>query len=97
MKVYKFKNKNGQRIFNRYLNNEGYSLSDVYGRCSEEKWSAWEYCLNWCNSMDGRNFHICSHNTFGFSVAWCTVDEDDMLDKVYVITPQSNYMVDMLS
>ena len=69
-KIYKASTKQGQQLLRRAGIYEGFSLEDVYGRCSDIKKQEWQKCLDKCNSMDGENFHICSHNSFQFSVAW---------------------------
>ena len=62
--------KRGQAMFERGLNNEGTQLSDVYGRYSRAKENAMEWCRNQCIMNDGTDFHICSHNSSFFSVAY---------------------------
>ena len=66
---------------------EGYYLSEVYSSYSQAKQNAWEYCLNLCNKENGHNFHIISHNTFGFSVAWY------VSEGVRIETPKNSYLV----
>ena len=67
--------KRGQTMYDNATENyEGYYLNDVYGNYSYAKYKAWEYCLNLCQKEGGNNFHITSHNTFGFTVSWWTVD-----------------------
>ena len=69
------------------VNDEGYYLSEVYSSYSQAKQNAWEYCLNLCNKENGHNFHIISHNTFGFSVAWY------VSEGVRIETPKNSYLV----
>ena len=54
------------------MNNEGYSLREVYDNYSAAKENAYNYCLGLCAKENGYNFRIISHNTFSFSVAWET-------------------------
>ena len=64
--------KKGQNLIATAKNFEGYTLPEVYGKCSPAKEYAWRNCLFMCQAEHGKNFHICSHNTFSFSVAWET-------------------------
>lgn len=66
---------------------EGFALNEVYSTYSQAKKEAWEYCLRKCNEENGNNFHIISHNTFGFSVAWY------VKDGVRVETPNNSYLI----
>ena len=66
---------------------EGYALHEVYSSYSQAKQNAWEWCLNKCHEENGHNFHIISHNTFGFSVAWY------VSNGVRIETPKSSYLV----
>lgn len=86
-RVFYESSKQGQGIIARAKYNEGYYLADVYGRCSVEKARTWEQCQQKCMDMDGYNFHICSHNSFQYSVAWET-------DKAYYVeTANHSYIV----
>lgn len=51
---------------------QGYYLSEVYGRPSKAKRNAWQACYEMCDAENGENFHICSHNSNFFCVAWET-------------------------
>lgn len=79
--------KKADSMINRARYNEGFFLSDVYGRYSTEKERAWRDCMKWYLMEGGSNFRIISHNTFGFSVAW------DVPDGVRIETPQNSYKV----
>ena len=72
MKTINANTKKGQAMLNSAMNFEGYTLPEVYGKCSPAKEYAWRTCLYQCQAENGKNFHICSHNTFSFSVAWET-------------------------
>lgn len=86
-KVFYESSKQGQSIIRRALYNEGYYLADVYGKYSHDKKQSWDDCLKKCMDMDGYNFHICSHNTFQYSVAWET-------EKAYYVeTANHSYIV----
>lgn len=79
--------KKGQNLIARATRNEGFFLSDVYGRYSYEKEKSWDDCLEKCAKMHGYNFHICSHNTFQYSVAWETET------AFYIETANNSYVV----
>ena len=72
MKIIKATTTRGQAMLNSAKNYEGYSLREVYGNYSSAKENAYCYCRVQCAKENGYNFHICSHNTFSFSVAWET-------------------------
>ena len=62
--------KKGKEMIKKAQYNEGYSLNEVYGNYSHAKQKAWEDCLKMCIEENGESFHIISHNSFSFSVAW---------------------------
>lgn len=71
MRELKASTKAGQNIIARAQNNEGSELLDVYGKVSPAKIKAYAECWRMCElTQYAHNFHICSHNTFGFTVAW---------------------------
>lgn len=78
MREFKASTKQGQNIINRANNYEGYYLSDVYDRYSSEKATSYNWCFEqYSNDVNAHNFHICSHNTFQYSVAWETVIDNE--------------------
>lgn len=79
--------KRGQMLLASAVNYDGFTLAEVYGRYSTAKQNAYDYCKNLCAEENGINFHICSHNTFGFSVAWSTVD------GIRIETPKNSYLI----
>lgn len=92
MKVLKASTKAGENILRRAEYNEGYFLSDVYSSYSQEKESVWRWCeREYLTSDNHSNFHICSHNTFSFTVAWfCKINEEECLryetkDNTYIV------------
>lgn len=92
MKVLKASTKTGQSILRKAGYNEGYFLSEVYSTYSWQKGNAWKWCEHeYLISNNHTNFHICSHNTFGFTVAWfCTINDEKCLryetkDNTYVV------------
>ena len=87
MTIIKGTTKKGQSMIESAKHYDGYTLNDVYGSYSQAKLNAYNYCLEQCKKENGRNFHITSHNTFGFCVAWET------LEGVRIETPQNSYLV----
>ena len=87
MTILTSKTKRGQALIARAQNIEGRDLSDVYGRYSEAKSSAYLRCLVLSVLEDGTEFGIVSHNTFGFSVAW------RVADGWRLETPQNSYHI----
>lgn len=86
-RCFRASSKQGMQLMNRARVDEGFRLEDVYGRCSEIKKQEWKKCLDKCEAMGGRHFHICSHNSFQFSVAWY-VD-----GACYIETANNSYVV----
>ena len=70
MTTIKSTTKKGYNMMQSAMNYDGYYLRDIYNSYSYEKQKAWEDCLNMCQKENGKNFHIFSHNSFSFSVAW---------------------------
>lgn len=73
------------------LNSEGTYLSDVYKSPSDAKQRAYEVCHRMYLKMDGWDFHIVSHNTFTFCVAFQFMDPDTGEVVQAYITPTYNY------
>lgn len=70
MMVIKGTTKKGQSMIESAKHFDGYTLNDVYGKYSPAKFHAFCDCVLKAEAEKGRNFHVCSHNTFNFSVAW---------------------------
>ena len=92
MKILKASTKAGQNILRRAEHNEGYFLSNVYSDYSRQKENAWKWCeYEFLTSNNHSDFHICSHNTYGFTVAWyCTINDEKCLrfetkDNRYIV------------
>lgn len=79
--------KKGQDMLYRARQNKGFCLAQAYKTYSNAKLKAWQDCYDKCDIENGTNFHICSCNTFGFSVAW------DVAGGVRIETPQNSYFV----
>lgn len=81
----------GKRLLNMYRHNEGYALYEVYTDWSYSKERAYGRCWNFAfadHALD--SFHICSHSTFRFTVAWLNSEGD-----IRIETPQNSYLVEM--
>lgn len=87
MTIIKATTKKGENMIASAKNFEGYTLNEVYGSYSAAKYHAFVDCVHMCQAENGKNFHICSHNTFGFSVAW------EVENGVRIETPKSSYLV----
>lgn len=79
--------KRGHEMTIRARYHEGVYLDEVYNKPSTAKERAWEECREMCRTECGRAFHICAHNTFGFSVAW------RVSDGWRIETPQNSYFI----
>ncbi len=87
MLIIKSTTKKGKAMIEAAKNNQGIFLDDVYGKHSPAKHHAWVDCFYKCSGENGKNFHICSHNTFGFSVAW------EVENGMRIETPKSSYLI----
>ena len=87
MKTIKSTTKKGQSLIASAKRFDGYTLNEVYGSYSPAKYHAFVDCVYMAQAENGKNFHICSHNTFGFSVAW------EVENGVRIETPKSSYFV----
>lgn len=87
MMTIKAATKKGQNMLQTANRFDGYTLNEVYGSYSVAKYQAFYDCLMKAQAENGKNFHICSHNTFGFSVAWETAE------GVRIETPKSSYLI----
>lgn len=85
--IIKATTKKGQAMVESAKRFDGYTLNEVYGTYSPAKLHAFVDCVYKCQAENGKNFHICSHNTFGFSVAW------EVADGVRIETPRNSYYV----
>lgn len=70
MTIIKGSTKKGQTMLRTACNNEGVNLWEVYDAYSLAKKNSFDWCKAQCMAENGTDFHICSHNTFGYSVAW---------------------------
>ena len=102
MKCYYSNTKTGSAWICRARVDEGSVLSDVYGRFSERKQRAFQWCFDqWLSDFKkGRaleRMRICSHNTFGFSISWKAYRIDPRTKRktpAWIIhTPSNEYWV----
>lgn len=94
MKIINGATKRGQELLARARYNEGTELYHVYGNISSAKMKAMEDCRRWCYETNGRNFHIISHNTFQFSVAWEYDNPETGELMTRIETANNTYIVD---
>ena len=96
MRILKASTKAGQRVIAMYKRNDGYQLSDCYGKYSARKQAAYDSCLRAFQSDNkATNFHIGSHGCQTFTVAWKYVDENTGHEMVRVETAENTYRVDL--
>lgn len=70
------------------------SLSAVYGRYSEAKAKAFDYCRRLCSDLDGWGLRITSYNTMIFTVGFYFVNEFGVVCMAY-ITPSYDYYFEL--
>lgn len=91
MKILKASTKAGYRWILAAKYNEGYKLSDIYGKYSVNKEKAMNWCLNQYNNTESsENFRIISHNSNFFTVAW---EEYGKEPKLHIETAKNSYVV----
>ena len=79
--------KKGKIMMNSAKNFQGYTLNEIYGTYSMAKYHAFYDCVLKAQAENGRNFHIISHNSFGFSVVWETEK------GIRIETPKNSYLI----
>lgn len=90
-KILKASTKAGYRWILAAKNNEGYELSDIYGKYSVNKKKAYCQCLNqYIGTKNSNNFRIISHNSNFFTVAW---DEYGKEPKLHIETGRNSYII----
>lgn len=72
MTAIKMSTKRGQNLMATAERYNGFYLDDVYNSYSLAKANAWKSCYDMFKAEKGMNFHICSHNSNVFTVAWVT-------------------------
>lgn len=94
MKIINGATKTGQRLLARANVFQGTELDDVYGRYSSAKASAMRDCKEWCKQDNGYNFHIISHCSNFFSVAWNYNEPNTGEIMTRIETASNTYIVD---
>lgn len=80
----------GNKLYCISRHNEGKYLSDVYSHYSQAKLTAWNRCYQeYLRDETASGFRICSHNVYGFTVAW----ETDL--GVRLETKDNSYLITM--
>ena len=70
---------------------EGYTLDSVYGRCSEDKRTAWADVKRLCAALDGTGLAVSSHNIQFFTARFYFHNPEDGREMVAAITPSHNW------
>lgn len=90
--IIKGSTKRGERMFTDCKYYEGYYLTDVYSRPSQEKIDAWNDCFNeFLDTEESSGFCIVSHNTFQFKVRWFGLYDGE--EALYIKTATNSYIV----
>ena len=87
-------NKRAKQITEQYERATATRLSDVYGRCSEAKQRAFNYCHRLMQEYNGDDMKILSHNTFVFTAAFLFEDQETGAINIMRITPSKNEAVE---
>lgn len=83
MEYIKASTKKGMFLLHRGECCEGYTLEDIYNSYSTEKHEAYVNCLEkYLSGIGSHDFHICSHNTFQFTVAWYEKREGEKVLRI---------------
>lgn len=90
-KILKASTKAGSRWILAAKNNEGYELSDIYGKYSVNKKKTYCQCLDqYIDTKNSNNFRIISHNSNFFTVAW---NEYGKEPKLHIKTAKNSYVI----
>mgnify|MGYP003499682195 CR=1 FL=1 len=88
VKVYDYTTKRGQEIMSRAWKCEAFYLAGIYDTPSTAKQKLYDDVYEmYMNDEEADNFHICSHNSFQFTVAW------DRAGEVVYVTRDTEYHV----
>lgn len=80
-------------IWKRYVNSKDYHLEDVYGRYSDAKRRAWDYCERLREKYKGVSMRILSYNTFTFTCAFAFEDSETGEVHLMYITPSQDTII----
>lgn len=64
------KSKEALKHYESYCRSRDYYLSDVYGRYSQAKANAWEYCERLAQENEGSGLKVVSHNLNVFTAGF---------------------------
>ena len=81
-------NKNIKNKYNEYKRSDARQLWDVYGKFSNEKIKAFDYCVDLCKKYNGVDLKIISYNTFAFSCGFTYTNDDGRKMFVYITKTQ---------
>ena len=87
MTIIKGTTKKGQTMLRTACHNEGINLWEVYDAYSRAKQNSFYACREKYFVENGTDFHICSHNTFSYSVAW------EVQNGMRMETAQNSYLI----
>lgn len=59
-----------QGLLQNYKRATKHTLEECYGKCSRNKQLAYDYCVSDYMKHEGRQWRICSYNTYGFTFAY---------------------------
>ena len=86
---------NNQRIwkaYQTYLMSDMENLYDAYGRFSNAKQEAWNYCRKLCYENNGRGLKIVGAGTYTFSAGFLFTNENGKLCFCWITKGHDRYM-----
>ena len=86
MNYYTENSKIAQAHITAYEQSEDWALWQVYGRYSQAKENAMQYCVDLMHRLDGWGIRILSHNCMMFTVGFCFNDPDTGVLRFAYIT-----------
>ena len=90
--------KNNEKLarqnFKAWQQSSATELSDIYGKYSTRKISAWRNCRYLCQDYDGWNLKLVNHNSFVFTAGFEYVDKETGVLKFMYITPSYNTSIE---
>lgn len=89
--------KKAQGIINRFNNSEFFTLSDCYKSYSENKYRAFQACVDRFYKMDGYGFRIISFNSQTFTCGWLYDDKETGVIMLNVETYRNTYTIEYIS
>ena len=77
-------NKRDAEIVSSYEKSSIHNLYEAYGRFSNKKAEAWEYCEELCKESDGKGLKILGANTSFFSAGFLFTDREGNECLMYI-------------